>query len=108
MSIITGEPRGRVIFNIAHRGIPGAGCVAIIHRDRVGHVSVYAYSETPDDLVVEWGATPKDTDVTKLSFTRAEDGVAVYRSIVEEDGDVIWTSDASGHWTRVPDRKEVP
>lgn len=91
MSILTGDPRGRVVFHWPDSR------VVVVQRDRVELASIDRYH-----LNVK-----RDGDeTTREYFLNAETDEhmrPVLHSIVAEDTDVIWTYDrTSANWTRVP------
>lgn len=103
MSILTGdEPRGRVVLNIANHALPGAGAVEIIRRELLGHVAMWRAEPSNQGYFIKWGETHDQESSIRTFIDAFDDAVAIYKSIVEEDVDVIWTCDANKQWTRVP------
>lgn len=90
MSLLTGDPRGRVVF-------VSANMVMVYPRDRITHVALdYGSRECAalhtviDGRPSSWGNFPNE-----MMWQ-------VYASIVAEDTDVVWT-EVEGGWTRTPD-----
>ncbi len=99
MSIITADPKGRLVFIK-----PTPRTVITIRRDLLISIHVEV---SPPTLHLETDGDSYSVRIAGAKTTRQVDDDAlelIYQSVISEDTDVIWTQDAVGAWTRTPDK----
>lgn len=92
MSLLTGQPRGRVTFVK-----DGGDTIIVLTRGRVEKIEKQA------DYWIKWEEHSR-REHREVYIGRDRD--AVFNSIVSEDSDVVWTSAGVLNWIRVPDLQE--
>ena len=106
MSVLDGNPQGRVVF-VLDRAHGDERLVFVARRDMLASVCERRHETNvaPRDRAVEWrhiGEAERST-VSDLDSTRA---IEVYESIVNENIDIIWTY-VDGEYTRTPDKERL-
>jgi len=111
MSILDGNPQGRVVFS---QGPPTVRRTLVVHRAHVAMVEIgvpdVRIDEAPCAIAVRHAGNDDSLIVPYLETRVADE---IYLSIVEEDIDVFWTrlenpsSALVPIWIRVPDKERL-
>ena len=104
MTVKTAELRGRVVF-VQDMGAASAE-VQVLHREQLSNV--HKNRRRPDTaanaLLLEWQHLSTGPWYFAVVVFSQETLDAMWSSVVDEDGDVIWTF-GEGGWTRTPERE---